>query len=110
MTARCRAPCGWSPDLYQAASICRGSGARASSAHRLDFDGVRQLLLHVACVRDHQDLAETSAEPGERAEQAVTVLTVERTENLVENQQADGTTREQVDLFADGHAQRQVGQ
>src|SRR5262245_45039295 len=110
MTAARRAPCGWSPDLCQADSGCRAGGARASSAQRLNLDGVRELLLHVGCMRDHQNLAEPSTQAGERAEQTVAVLTVERAEHLVEHEQSDGAAGEQVDLLSDGDTERQVGQ
>src|SRR5581483_1091374 len=110
MTAMGGAPCGWSADLCQADSGCRGSGARASSTKRLNLDGVRELLLHVDGVGDHQDLSEPSAETGQRTEEPIAVLTVERTEHLVEHQQTNRSARQQVDLFANGDPQRQVGQ
>ena len=110
MTKVPAAPGRWSADLCQADSTCRGGGARASSADGLDLDGVGQLLLHVNGVCHEQDLAETSPEPGQRAEQPVAVFAVESAEHLVEHEQPDRPTGEEVDLLADGDAQREVGQ
>ena len=105
MTPAGRAPCGWSTDLCQADSVCRAGGARASSSHGLNLNGVRELFLDVGGVGDHQDLAKTSAEARQRTEKPVAVFTVERAEHLVEHQQSDRAAGEQVDLFADGDAQ-----
>ena len=42
---------------------------RATSTDRRNLDGVRQLLLDVSGVRDHQHLAESSSETGECSEE-----------------------------------------
>src|SRR5947209_17169001 len=110
MTATPTAPAPWSVDLCQADSGCRAGGVRASSALRFHGDGVGQLLFDVGGVGHDQYLTEPGAEAGQSTEEAIAVLAVERAEHLVEHQQADSSAGQQVDLFADGDAQRQVGQ
>src|SRR5687767_12496315 len=110
MTAARAAPVGWSADLCQVDSRRRDGGARATSAERLDLDGGRQLLFDVGGVRDHEYLAESCPEPGERTEEPIAVFAVECAEHLIEHQQADCSSGEKVDLFADRDSQRQVGE
>src|SRR2546430_8926363 len=101
MTGAGPVPGRWSADLCQADSTCRAGGFRASSADGLDLDDVGELLLDVGGVRDHQDLAEAGAEPRAGTDQTITVLAVERAEDLAEHQQLDRPPDELVDLPAD---------